>query len=93
MAEQGNGAKSLAALIEQRRRELGWSKKVAAERCGFADNEYQTFVSYTTGAIKSPPPDKLAMLARGLGLDMRRVLEVSGYAPLLPWFRPEPSDE
>jgi transcriptional regulator with XRE-family HTH domain len=83
------GPKSLADLIEERRAELGWSKKVAAQRCGFQENEYQTFVAYSNGGIKTPPPEKLAALSRGLGIDIRVLMEATDYAPLLEGFTPD----
>jgi hypothetical protein len=78
--------KSLGALLSAHLDDLGWNKKVGAERCGIL---YPTFVAYTNEEIEQPPPETLVALSKGLRIDIRELMAVTGYAPLLEGFRPE----
>lgn len=75
----------MADIIEARRLDLGWSKTEAARRCGFSESEYQSFVGYTKGRGE-PSPERLAAISNGMMLEIRDLMAVTGYAPLLDGF-------
>jgi hypothetical protein len=48
------------------------------------EDRYQTFAAYFNGHIETPPPDALAAIAQGMGLDLAELLAVTEYyAPIL----------
>lgn len=71
---------NLKIYVEDARKDKGYSQRDLAQKIGMSQSTYNDIIN---GKIKKINPDNLKSIATGLDLDLKKVLELSGYGDVL----------
>lgn len=71
---------NLKIYIEDARKNKEYSQRDLAQKIGMSQSTYNDIIN---GKIKKINPDNLKSIATGLDLDLKKVLELSGYGEVL----------